>query len=33
MRKILIADDDDDICTLLHALLSDEGFQVTLRAG
>jgi CheY-like chemotaxis protein len=30
MRKILVADDDDAICTLLHDLLSEEGFQVTL---
>src|ERR1051326_3984371 len=30
MNKILVADDDEDICTLLHALLTDEGFQVTL---
>ncbi len=30
MRKILIADDDDTICTLLEALLTEEGFQVTL---
>ena len=30
MSKILVADDDEDICTLLHTLLTDEGFQVTV---
>jgi CheY-like chemotaxis protein len=30
MRKILIADDDEAICSLLHALLTEAGFQVTL---
>ena len=30
LRKILVADDDDAVCTLLHDLLTDEGFQVTL---
>jgi CheY-like chemotaxis protein len=30
MRKILVAEGDHDICTLLQALLTDEGFQVTL---
>lgn len=28
MSKILVIDDDEDICTLLHTLLTDEGFQV-----
>jgi two-component system, cell cycle response regulator DivK len=30
MRKILVVDDDDAIRLLLHDLLSEEGFQVTL---
>ncbi len=28
MSKVLIVDDDQDICRLLQALLEDEGFQV-----
>ncbi len=28
MTKVLVADDDNDLRSILHSLLSDEGFQV-----
>jgi len=30
MGRVLIVDDDRDICDLVHAILTDDGFSVSM---